>query len=643
VKNSASIRSKKSHSPPTRTSWVSRRLKLAFVLPALFLLLSGCAVSTTDTIAVLPALKTGSAEQTVNDGVMLPTTVAVLPFANNSQSEFAFSVVRRTLFNHFASKNYRMLHWQDVDNRLQLAGITSQAQLLAKSPAEIMAVLGVDGLVYGTITHYDKTFVGVYSQVAVGVELQFLNGAGATIWEVKDVRRSHAGGASLSPVGLIMNALVAAEHIYGDLNLYRAADDLGRDLAKDMPEPANLTQRTRPLISNVVHSGVNQYLKYGDKLEIGVEGAPGMQAVASIDGLGVIDLTEQAPGQYVGSVIISKDLNVTDVVVTGKLQDSFGQTSSWISPYGLLTIDNTAPGAVMGLVAEARDGAIYLDWQAPAADDIKVYQVSSARSETGIADKTWQAANSDFEISGATNFEPRYVAVRAIDRAGNVGPAQRLAAVAAPDSRYGKAMSLGTALPPVINGIYKMEALNNPYYLRNNSRIATDGVLLIAPGVEILVSPRTILTVQGELHIFGSSDNLVRVDDIADQGFDSFLALQSNLAVTIHGLSITGAGTAIKISAGSPLIADSILAESQFSAIDISGVARPVIRTTQISGAKTSGVSVSGQAQPVFKNNRFIDNEPFQLQNGSTYQVDATENQWQPAASNMTILGDVIY
>ena len=613
------------------------------LLLVLFLFLTGCAVSTNDTISVLPALKTGSSDQKLDMTARLPTTVAVLPFVNKTGSDFAYTVVRRTLFNHFSPKNYRLLHLQDIDNRLALAGIDTPALVAQKTPAELMAILGVDGLIYGDVTHYDKIFAGTYSQVAVGVEMRFVNGAGETVWEVKDVKRSHSGGLSMSPVGLIMNALVAAQHVYGDLNLYRAADDLGRALAEDLPEPENLSQRARPLITNVVHSGVNQYLKYGDKLEIGLEGAAGMKAVAVIDGLGIVDLVEVEAGQYVASVVLANNLDLTDIAVTGKLQDSFGQTSQWVSPYGLLNVDNTPPAAVSQLRAEARNGAIYLDWTAPADRDIALYKITSAVSETGTTSEAWESTNSDYLVASSTNFVTRYLSVAAVDQAGNVGTQQRLAAEAAPDGRYSDAVSIGSAFPAIISGVYKMSPAGNPYFLRNPSRVATDGVLLIAPGVEIRVSPRASLAVMGELHVFGTAETPVTVDDIADQGFEGFLALQSNQDISIQGLNITGAGIAIDISAGSPLISDSRLTENAFSGMSISGVARPVIRNTVISGAKASGVIISGQAQPIFENNQFIDNQPFHLQNGTEYQLQATGNEWQPAASNMTVLGDVSY
>jgi hypothetical protein len=56
-----------------------------------------------------------------------------------------------------------------------------------------------------------------------------------------------------------------------------------------------------------------------------------------------------------------------------------------------------------------------------------------------------------------------------------------------------------------------------------------------------------------------------------------------------------------------------------------------------------SGVIIQGQSQPTFEGNRFINNEPFHLQNGSNYPINASGNTFEPPASNTTVLGDVLY
>jgi hypothetical protein len=618
---------------------VSLRLSILVTIA----LVSGCAVSTDSTVMGGRAPTTGKVESETKIESNLPGTIAVLPFANKTDSEFAFRVVRRTMANHFSTKNYRMLHWRDVDNRLSLAGIDGAAAMDEKSPAQLREILGVDGLLYGNITHFNKTFAGIYAQVAVGVELRFLNADDEVVWEVRDVRRSHAGGVSTNPVGLILNALLAAKHLYGDINLYRAADDLGRDLAKDMPEPPGVSRRSKPVISNVVHSGVDQFLKYGDTLDIGVAGAPGMTAVASIEGIGLVDLKEQEPGQYIGKVALDKKLNLTNIAVIGRLQDDFGQTSSWVSPYGLLNIDNTPPHAVSNLGTESRNGAIRVSWQAPMDGDVTGYRVSYANTETGAAIRDFQSSDSNLELQKLRNFQTVYISVTAYDRAGNPSEVAKVAGVPAPDPRFGAAVKVSSSLPVNITGVNRLVPEGNPYHLRNRSRIATDGVLLIAPGVEIIVSANAKLSVLGEIHAFGNREHPIMVRDDNGQVYDEFLVLQSTQAINLQGLNITNAGIPIQITAGKPLIGNCSLINSAFNALTISGSARPVIRNCIITGAKASGVIVSGQAQPVFQNNQFANNDPFHVQNGSSYPVDMRDNTFTPAASNTTILGDVTY
>ncbi|MEX2328012.1 MAG: right-handed parallel beta-helix repeat-containing protein, partial [Pseudomonadales bacterium] len=406
---------------------------------------------------------------------------------------------------------------------------------------------------------------------------------------------------------------------------------------------AALSQREKPSITNVVHSGVGQYLKYGDTLQIGLEGEAGMMAAGVVEGIGIIDLEETAPGQYVGSISLGRDLDLDGVVVTGRLQNDYGQTASWISPYGLLIVDNTPPGQITDVIALSRDGGVQLRWQPPSDRDVAKFQIAIAESQTGPANATFESSDPTYMVAGLTNFEPIHVLVSARDLAGNVSSPTRIQAIPAPDERFGTATQLDAEIPAVITGTKRLTAAGNPYHLRTSSRIETGASLFIGPGVEISVSPRAKLSVLGELHTFGSATAPVVASDIDGQGFDEFLVLQSNAPVSLDGLIVSGAGIPLQITAGNPLIANCALNNSRFNAISISGAARPVIRNCTISGAMASGVIIQGQSQPTFEGNRFINNEPFHLQNGSNYQVNASGNTFEPPASSMTVLGDVLY
>jgi hypothetical protein len=91
----------------------------------------------------MPALNTHQEKSTqTKPDVTLPRTVAVLPFINKTDSDTAFEVVRRTIFNHFASKNYHALHWKDVDMRLKAAGLADPAKLETLDAANLASTLG---------------------------------------------------------------------------------------------------------------------------------------------------------------------------------------------------------------------------------------------------------------------------------------------------------------------------------------------------------------------------------------------------------------------------------------------------------------------------------------------------------------------
>ena len=140
--------------------------------------LSGCAVQTDEGILAGPALTLGTSNSTeaevLVDEKTLPTTIAVLPLGNQTTSDLAIGAVRQTLSNHFSSRNYRVMHTVDVDRRLALAGLdpATDADL---DFSKLRTILGVDGLITGDVTHYEKTFAGVGARISVGVSLTLLN------------------------------------------------------------------------------------------------------------------------------------------------------------------------------------------------------------------------------------------------------------------------------------------------------------------------------------------------------------------------------------------------------------------------------------------------------------------------------------
>lgn len=610
----------------------TRHLPLVFGAAAI-IWISGCAVQTDEGILAGPIL-TGSSEETVETAnTDLPRTLAIMPLKNQTNSELAIDVVRQTLTNHFGSRNYRVIHTGDVNARLAAAGYDLDGEGLPNLDA-LRRIVGADGIITGAVTHYDKTFAGVAARISVGVTLEFFNARDELIWASTDVKRSYAGGVSASPVGLIVNALTAAKHLYGDANLYRAADELGRALASDMPSPTALSSRTLPSIVTVVHSGVNQRLNYGDTLSIGLEGDAGLRASAAVPGIGLVDLVEAEPGQYVGEVNIDSTLNVENAAVTGRLESADGMAASFVSPYGLLTIDNNPPESVSEVSLVSRDGGIQVNWRPSESVDASKVLIQQGDSLSVTVDATSTSAL----VEGLKNFSDTELFIFVEDTAGNRSSAQRMIGVAAPDPRFAMADDAANVLPALIRGTQRLRANKSPYYLNGSSTVATDGVLMIEPGTTIELASNSKLTVLGAIGAYGSGDAPIVLTTKNGNRVGEFLILNSTSPSVVAGLSSSLVNVPIQVKAGAPdLIENSIT--NAFNAIVASGASRPMIKGNRISGATAAGVIVSEQAQPIFSDNVFTDNEPFHIQNGSTYTINVKGNQFSPAASMMTVLG----
>ena len=617
-----------------RQQWRAHpRALVQFFLIACALALGGCAAQTDDGIVAGPILTGTSDAETAEAATALPRTIAIMPLSNETDSELAIDVVRQTLTNHFGSRNYRVVHTGDVNQRLTAAGYTLDGKGLPEL-SDLRRITGADGIITGSVTHYDKTFAGVAARISVGVSLTLHNGADELVWESEGVKRSYAGGVSTSPVGLIVNALTAAKHIYGDANLYRAADELGRSLATSMPSPASLGAQTLPTISTVVHSGVNQRLNYGDTLSIGLEGDPGLSATALIPEIGLVGLSEAEPGQYVGEITIDNTLNLDQVAITGRLENEQGVASSFVSPFGLLTVDNEAPSGVTELSVLSQDGGIQLTWTPSSSADARQVVITTPDGNSVSA----SAMDSTAVISGLTNFADSEIVVAVEDIAGNLSQPQRLIGIAAPDPRFATATDADNVLPAFIRGVQRMRASRSPYYLGQPTTIATDGALIIEPGTVIELSKGSKLTVLGAFAAYGTKAAPIQLATKNNNRVGEFLVLSSATPSHVAGLSSGQVNLPIQVTSGAPDLIDNTL-DQTFNAIVVSGASKPTLRGNVISRATAAGVIVSDQAQPIFESNTFTDNEPFHIQNGSTFPINVKGNAFSPAASPMTILG----
>lgn len=111
--------------------------------------------------------------------------VAILPLQNDTTDVEAPEVVRRKMVEVFRERLYNVMPEKEVDRLLRdKLGVTLGGQLKSVEAEKVGTVLGVDGVLYGTLMDFSQTTVGVYSVNKVRARFQLLKtDDGEIFWE----------------------------------------------------------------------------------------------------------------------------------------------------------------------------------------------------------------------------------------------------------------------------------------------------------------------------------------------------------------------------------------------------------------------------------------------------------------------------
>ena len=351
-----------------------------------------------------------------------PRTVAVLPFFDRSRSKEGFDAVRRGFYNHFSSLPFRDMELYRIDDLLKKANLTDPEQINKTSPQKLGEILGVDAVIYGEISDFDKLFAVVYSQVAVGAEVRmFETKTGNFLWSGQHVTRIHEGGLSTTPIGIIATVIATAINVR-DIQLLRACDDLFREMVKTIPVPALAEALRPPAITLLVQDTKNLPKKAGDVIRVVMQGTPKMRASFDIGEFKKrIDMQEQeeAPGAYLGIYRVVPGDNVAGALMMGRLTDDSGNSAEWVDAIGTVTLDTTPPGKPARLRTVGRDRLVLLNWEKSAASDLAGYRLY--RSMTPLSGYREIAGTefAEWRDQGLVNGQFYHYRVSAVDRAGN--------------------------------------------------------------------------------------------------------------------------------------------------------------------------------------------------------------------------------
>lgn len=610
-----------------------------------------------------------------------PRSVAVLPF---DQGEVILApgerdprdLVRRGIHNHMASLPFRMPKPAEVDARLSRAGLSDPkavASVLATNPKTLKTILGVDAVVMGKATHFDRLYAGLYPQTAVGCEVEMFDlKDGKRLWWAKSVNRSHAGGVSINPIELGVSALYAVWNMrevetlnQGD-NLYR---EIVSTLERHTPKHLWTDPGPKPEIDGFAVLAPGTLLKAGDAVQFRVIAEPGARVGVEL-GSTEIPLTpvptalrdaywsqalagarekahKQGLGQSPELEAALETLPKTREIYEAKREVKAGDYIPNVKPVAHvsangkdaqtpwegapLTLDGRIPKSPKNLVAEPGPKGPSLSWTPSTDPEVVRYVVFAKRP--GEPDFSRLAEVAQADTSPGPLPAGTMIAVAAVNRAGNqsdpsaeivLGQSDPAPAASAKDPSPPK---LAAASPETLVLTQK----DSPHRFPDGLVVGPGGSLLVEAGAELRFGPNAELKVQGgSIQVLGRPGNPVRIGPIA-KVFKGIVLDAAHTARFEH-VRIERAQIGLWIKDCSPRFGAVAVLESRQTGVKLDDNAAPEFRCAAFHNNNGMGaVELAGAgAAPRFRDSTFTGNAPFDFQSHAPATIDLSGNYFGP-------------
>jgi hypothetical protein len=161
-----------------------------------------------------------------------------MPFENLTSYEEMGLLVRKSFYNHFSSKNFRDIELSTVDRALESLQKAQSGAWRDVPPETMGKYLHADFVIYGRVKDYQKIFLGVYSQLALTVEVEMVDCRdGKGVWWKTETKRSHDGGIPLEWFSL-MSATARSGLLMQQEKTLDLMERINRDLVAEIPEPS---------------------------------------------------------------------------------------------------------------------------------------------------------------------------------------------------------------------------------------------------------------------------------------------------------------------------------------------------------------------------------------------------------------------
>ncbi len=583
-----------------------RLLTLLFLLP-IIIALQSCLVATQSTI-ITPEIRSLYEGDYKIDPYMkdhVPKSVAVMPFVDLSKSKEGFDTMRRGFYNHFSSLPFKDMELYRVDNSLRKAGLTDPEAIRKMPPQELGKLLGVDAVVFGEVSNFDKLFLVLYSNVSVGAEIKMYDTkTGNFLWSGKHIVRKHEGGISTNPIGLIATIIATSMNVR-DIQLLRANDDLFREMVKTIPVPHIADMLRPPTITLLTQDSKGLPKKAGDEIKVVIQGTPKMQAYFDIgDYKKNIEMQEVEPGGYYGVYKVVPGDNIDKAIITGYLRDDAGNTAQWVDAISSVTLLTTPPPQPNNLTGVGRNALVLLNWEKSSAAYLAGYKVYRSLTPLSGYVEIAKTEVNEYRDAGPAliNSQKYYYRVSAYDVAGN-------------ESKMAQITGMPVAPgPTAVSGVIEADTIwysgASPYILEKDVIVKDKALLTIEPGTEIK-SRVGALIIEGRINAQGDNDHIINFDSAGEGQLwpGIVFANVKDKENVIKFVRIKNARTAINCQASSPRIEMSEFTQNN-EVLKIQGAfSKPEVSKNSIYKNKGVSLSVSDGAVPVIKENSIQDNE----------------------------------
>ena len=167
-----------------------------------------------------------------------PKTVAIMPFVNETSEPELAKMARTSFYNHFSSKNYRDIEISDIDRAVETRSEIPRSA--GERPShDFQNFFYADYLIYGKVKKFKKIYLGIYSQIALSLELEIREvETEKTIWKRTISKRSHDGGLPSNPFSVVPAAIRSGLHMKQGKTI-ELLNRISREMADKIPEPSS--------------------------------------------------------------------------------------------------------------------------------------------------------------------------------------------------------------------------------------------------------------------------------------------------------------------------------------------------------------------------------------------------------------------